>query len=83
MRRTRIGLEEIRCIYGRCTDDRYFRLHAGCRNLYHLYNDYERQMKLKKDPYYNPDLLSWKGVDESMWKDINKKYIEEDAKENA
>ncbi len=48
-----------------------------------LYNDYERQMKLKKDPYYNPDLLSWKGVDESMWKDINKKYIEEDAKENA
>ncbi len=40
-------------------------------------------MKLKKDPYYNPDLLSWKGVDESMWKDINKKYIEEDAKENA
>ena len=33
-------------------------------------------MKAKKDPYYNPDKLSWDGVDTEMWKDINKKYIE-------
>ncbi|MCD8125823.1 MAG: alanine:cation symporter family protein, partial [Lachnospiraceae bacterium] len=43
-----------------------------------LYHDYEDQMKAKKDPYYNPDKLSWKGVDTEMWKDINKKYIEAD-----
>ena len=41
-----------------------------------LYKDYEEQMKAKKDPYYNPDKISWSGVDKEMWKDINKKYIE-------
>ena len=40
-----------------------------------LYKDYEEQMKAKKDPYYNPDKISWSGVDKEMWKDINKKYI--------
>lgn len=35
-------------------------------------------MKAKKDPYYNPDKISWSGVDKEMWKDINKKYIEND-----
>ena len=35
-------------------------------------------MKAKKDPYYNPDKLCWKGVDAEMWKDINKKRIAED-----
>jgi len=43
-----------------------------------LYKDYEEQMKAKKDPYYNPDKLCWKGVDVEMWKDINKKRIAED-----
>ena len=43
-----------------------------------LYKDYEEQMKAKKDPYYNPDKLCWKGVDAEMWKDINKKRIAED-----
>ena len=43
-----------------------------------LYKDYEEQMKAKKDPYYNPDKISWSGVDKEMWKDINKKYIEND-----
>ena len=43
-----------------------------------LYKDYESQMKEKKDPYYNPDKLTWDGVDTEMWKDINKKYIEND-----
>lgn len=43
-----------------------------------LYKDYEEQMKAKKDPYYNPNKLSWSGVDKEMWKDINKKYIEND-----
>ncbi len=43
-----------------------------------MYKDYEEQMAAKKDPYYNPDKLSWKGVDVEMWKDINKKYIEAD-----
>ena len=45
-----------------------------------LYKDYEEQMKAKKDPYYNPDKISWSGVDKEMWKDINKKYIENDKK---
>lgn len=43
-----------------------------------LYKDYREQMKAGKDPYYNPDKLSWKGVDTAMWKEINKKRIAED-----
>lgn len=43
-----------------------------------LYKDYREQMKAGKDPYYNPDKLSWKGVDVAMWKEINKKRIAED-----
>ena len=43
-----------------------------------LYKDYDDQMKKGIDPYYNPDKISWKGVDVEMWKDINKKRIEED-----
>lgn len=43
-----------------------------------LYKDYEAQMKAGKDPYYNPDKLSWKGVDTALWKEINKKRIAED-----
>ncbi len=46
--------------------------------VFALYKDYEEQMKAKKDPYYNPDKLCWKGVDAEMWKDINKKYIAND-----
>lgn len=41
------------------------------------YKDYDEQMKKGIDPYYDPDKLSWKGVDVEMWKDINKKRIEE------
>jgi AGCS family alanine or glycine:cation symporter len=40
-----------------------------------LYKDYVEQMNAGKDPYYNPDKLSWKGVDVEMWKDINAKRI--------
>lgn len=43
-----------------------------------LYKDYREQMKAGKDPYYNPDKLSWKGVDVALWKEINKKRIAED-----
>lgn len=46
--------------------------------VFALYKDYEEQMKAKKDPYYNPDKLCWKGVDAEMWKDINKKHIAND-----
>ena len=41
-----------------------------------MLKDYEDQMKAGKDPYYNPDKLSWPGVDVEMWKEVNKKYIE-------
>lgn len=40
-----------------------------------MYKDYEAQMKAGIEPYYNPDKLSWKGVDVEMWKDINKEQI--------
>ena len=40
-----------------------------------LYKDYVEQMKAGKDPYYNPDKLSWKGVDVELWKEINAKRI--------
>ncbi len=41
-----------------------------------LYNDYVEQMKAGKDPYYDPDKLSWKGVDVQLWKEINAKKIQ-------
>ena len=40
-----------------------------------LYKDYAEQLKAKKDPYYNPDKLSWVGVDKDLWRDINKDRI--------
>ena len=40
-----------------------------------MYKDYERQMKAGIEPYYNPDVLSWDGVDKAMWKEINAKQI--------
>lgn len=40
-----------------------------------LYKDYEEQMKAHQDPYYDPNKLSWKGVDVDMWNEINKKHI--------
>ena len=43
-----------------------------------MYKDYEAQMKAGKDPYYNPDKLSWDGVDTELWKDINKDRIAAD-----
>ena len=43
-----------------------------------LYNDYAAQMKAGKDPYYNPDKLSWKGVDVELWREINAKRIQAD-----
>lgn len=41
-----------------------------------LYKDYVEQMKAGQDPYYNPDKLSWKGVDVELWKEINAKRIQ-------
>ena len=41
-------------------------------------DDYREQMKAGKDPYYNPDKLSWKGVDTALWKQINAKRIASD-----
>lgn len=40
-----------------------------------LYKDYEEQMKMGQDPYYNPDKLSWDGVDKALWREINKDRI--------
>lgn len=39
-----------------------------------LYLDYEEQIKIRIDPYYDPDKpgLCWKGVDKNMWRNINK-----------
>ena len=51
--------------------------YAGCSFVITKGNS-ALQMKEKKDPYYNPDKLTWDGVDTEMWKDINKKYIEKD-----
>lgn len=42
-----------------------------------LYKDYVEQMKAGKDPYYDPNKLSWKGVDVELWKEINAKRIKE------
>ncbi len=44
-----------------------------------LYKDYVEQMKAGKDPYYNPDKLSWYGVDVELWKEINAERIKADA----
>ena len=44
-----------------------------------LYKDYRRQMDAGKDPYYNPDKLSWDGVDVDLWRSINADRIAEDA----
>lgn len=41
-----------------------------------LYKDYQAQMKAGIDPYYNPNKLSWKGVDVELWNEINAKKIE-------
>jgi len=46
-----------------------------------LYKDYVEQMKAGVDPYYDPDKLSWKGVDVELWKEINAKRI--NAKETS
>jgi AGCS family alanine or glycine:cation symporter len=42
-----------------------------------LYKDYVEQMKAGRDPYYDPDKLSWKGVDVELWREINAKRIQE------
>lgn len=41
-----------------------------------LYKDYDEQMKAGQDPYYDPNKLSWKGVDVELWKEINAKRIQ-------
>ena len=46
--------------------------------VFAMYKDYREQMKAGKDPYYNPDKLSWKGVDTALWKQINAKRISSD-----
>ncbi len=45
-----------------------------------LYKDYVEQMKAGQDPYYNPDKLSWKGVDVELWREINAKRIKVSSK---
>lgn len=43
-----------------------------------LYKDYVSQMKAGKDPYYDPNKMSWKGVDVELWNEINGKRIAAD-----
>lgn len=45
-----------------------------------LYKDYVEQMKAGEDPYYDPNKLSWKGVDVELWKEINAKRIKSNNK---
>ena len=40
-----------------------------------MLKDYEAQKKAGIDPYYDPDRVSFKGVDVELWKDINSNYI--------
>lgn len=40
-----------------------------------LYKDYAEQLDAGLDPYYDPDKLSWSGVDTDLWKEINKERI--------
>ena len=40
-----------------------------------MLKDYEEQMKAGKDPVYDPEKLSFKGVDVEMWKEINAKHL--------
>lgn len=51
--------------------------------VFAIYKDYRRQMDAGQDPYYDPDVISWKGVDVEMWKDINKKHIAAAANEKV
>lgn len=39
-----------------------------------LYTDYCEQMKEGKDPCYDPDKLSWPGVDRMLWKEISQMH---------
>lgn len=41
-----------------------------------LYADYCTQMKMGKDPSYDPDKLSWRGVDCALWKKINRRHAD-------
>lgn len=40
-----------------------------------MYQDYEKQMKEHKDPVYDPNALSFKGVDTDLWNEINAKKL--------
>ena len=40
-----------------------------------MLKDYEAQKKAGIDPFYNPDTISFKGVDVELWKEINSNYI--------
>lgn len=48
-----------------------------------LYKDYVEQMNAGQDPYYDPDKLSWKGVDVELWKEINAKKIQANKSHNS
>lgn len=63
---------------GSCTWINMLVVLALSPKVFAMYKDYERQMKAKIDPYYNPNKLSWKGVDVEMWNEINKGRMEED-----
>ncbi len=40
-----------------------------------MLKDYDEQMKAGKDPVYDPEKLSFKGVDVELWKEINAKHL--------
>ena len=63
---------------GSCTWINMLVVLALSPKVFAMYKDYERQMKAKIDPYYNPNKLSWEGVDVEMWNEINKGRIEAD-----
>lgn len=63
---------------GSCTWINMLVVLALSPKVFAMYKDYERQMKAKIDPFYNPNKLSWKGVDVEMWNEINKGRMEED-----
>lgn len=60
---------------GACTWVNVFMLWFLFPKTRELYKDYTDQLKVKQDPYYDPDKLSWPGVDKDLWREINKTRI--------
>jgi AGCS family alanine or glycine:cation symporter len=60
---------------GACTWVNIFMLWFLFPKTRDLYKDYIQQLNAGKDPYYDPDKLSWPGVEKDMWREINKDRI--------